>query len=440
MHMRVQPTTTPTLLRMEQQFGGNWAPPPEEPKKRRKPPRCSWLRDLPWPVRAVGAVMFVMFLVDALLSGDAEFAGEPMSVMVLAALGSGTFSLARSLRLTGLDVSHEATDGVDGVVSWAHALLYVRGRHPGVGPNGTDPLCAEFFPWPTWHVQSVAPVERLVCGDAEWAPYLDAEDRKAQAKCWKKTCDDVLGPMRGCAARAPGRRDDGADYDRCPLPVAPRPVIVARHPLRTIESLVAGFCPVSETTGRAAGAAGPHFVPGPARAAAALLGPDAPKPLDLDHLATVSCAEALARYWRAYYAALLPLVDAGDASLVAREDADATCAVVEHAAQPERPWPENPRLAAAKRACAGKRFASLRVLLPFLRQELKDFLRDGWNNDYDNHLNGPKKATGLRGLGRPRHDAPPHVDLSWADLRAWDPALAADIAAIARRFGYDDAP
>ena len=103
MHMRVQPTTTPTLLRMEQQFGGNWAPPPEEPKKRRKPPRCSWLRDLPWPVRAVGAVMFVMFLVDALLSGDAEFAGEPMSVMVLAALGSGTFSLARSLRLKGLD-------------------------------------------------------------------------------------------------------------------------------------------------------------------------------------------------------------------------------------------------------------------------------------------------------------------------------------------------
>ena len=441
-----QPTTTPTLLRLE--ATGNWKAPPEDlsktAKRRSRHGWCGWFREMPWPIRVVSGVLVLVFLMDLLLNSEAEFDGEPMAVMVLGSLGSGTFSLARSLRLHGLDVSHEATDGVDGVVSWAHALMYLGGRPPAtVAWNGTalDPLCVEFFPWPTWHVQSVAPIERLVCGDAEWAPFLDAAERRAQENCWRKTCGDVLGDLRGCAVPevggGPGHHHLGAPRG-CPLPVAERPVVLTRHPLRTIESLVAGFCPAAGEAPTDAAGARP-FVAAPAKAAARLLGPDAPRPLDLEALEALPCARQLAEYWRSYYAALAPLVARGDAALVAREDGDATCEIVRHVRSPREPWKPNPRVAAAKKACKGKRLASAGQWVPYLRQELNDLLRDGWNNDYDNHLNGPKKKKGLRGLGG-RRDAPPHVDISWADLRDWDAGLAADIAALARTFGYDDAP
>lgn len=438
--MMNQPTTTPTLLRMEAE--GGWKEP--APAKRvKKKKRC--LHWVPWPLKIVIGLILILFAMDLLLESGAEFDGQPLSVAVIASLGSGSFTMARELRLMGLDVSHEATAGADGFVSWAHALMYLKPPPQEPKPKGrgahhhrnhtTDGLCREFFPFPTWHVESIAPLERSVCGDAEWAPYLDAADQQALSTCWRDACGDVMKAWRGCGYQAPGRDgaavdwNDGGYDDQCPIPLAPKPIVLVRHPLRNIESLVAVNCPAAELSGtRPRGGA----LPPVAAAIARLLPPGA---LDETALAAMPCAQSVATAHAAYSEALAALVDAGTASLVRRERADAPCAVVERASQPAPPWKANARLERAKRYCHGAAGSGFRLWPAYLRQELDDFLRDGFDNDYENHLNGPEPAK-LRGK-KPKA-TPPHVALDWPAIEAWDAGLATDLRRLAAKFGYAD--
>ena len=190
---------------------------------------------------------------------------------------------------------------------------YVHGPDNDLQYWGLDyPPLSAHFSWAVgrlaqaWHPQLVFAEARRACGEERAATVRGGAGRRAAA-CWRDACPRRAPRWRGCAAAS-----------ACPVRFAAKPVVLVRHPLRTVESLVAGFCRGDARF--AADSAGEP--PNQLKAAARLLAG-----LDEAALGRESCALGFARYWRAYYAALEPLVAAG-AALVRAEDDDYACAIV----------------------------------------------------------------------------------------------------------------
>ena len=375
---------SPPLFRRRKASG---VPPRPPPPRRRRGGGGACCRPATVGLGVSAALYVVVFV--ALLSRDPSYDGGAMEVAVLGSMGSGTVATSRRLRALGLDVTHETTAGADGVVSWLHALLYL----PPLAGNATDPLCAGSLR-NAWHPQLVFAETRRACGEERAATVRGGAGRRAAA-CWRDACPRRAPRWRGCAAAS-----------ACPVRFAAKPVVLVRHPLRTVESLVAGFCRGDARF--AADSAGEP--PNQLKAAARLLAG-----LDEAALGRESCALGFARYWRAYYAALEPLVAAG-AALVRAEDDDYACAIVAAVAARAPPAPRLDRAAAACGSDGAMRLA--RTWVHRLRGAFEAAGEDGPLRDHENRRNGG----GVRATWRAIGDA--------------DRDLAVDMLRLAKAFGY----
>mmetsp|Transcript_44536 Transcript_44536/g.110372 ORF Transcript_44536/g.110372 Transcript_44536/m.110372 type:complete len:372 (+) Transcript_44536:132-1247(+) len=145
---------------------------------------------------------------------------EPRQLLVVGSQASGTSQTAATLAKLGLEVKHEAADAStsfcrDGSVSWFHGIRFLEGEPSNKslallcsGPTGK----MGFHP---------AAFRRSSCSY-----------RKQWDACWERECKEVISESWGCAV-TPGRT--------CEMPFE-KTLLQARHPLRTMESLVVKFC------------------------------------------------------------------------------------------------------------------------------------------------------------------------------------------------------
>jgi len=421
-----------------QKTDGRTSSSPEAPDPLRKTSVVSTLAKIlvlaiKWGVLA-SVLGFYAFLGHTFLAAAPPDDGSER-IAILATMGAGTVALTKDLRALGLDVRHESSDGIDGAVSWAHALLYLPKTAPTDAYNVThDPLCRKFFPR-AWHPHLVANDVRC---PRDYYVELTTPGAHAARRCWRKACAAAIPRWRGCALAEEASATN--NVTTCAVNFGREPVVVARHPLRTVASLVSGFC--------REGSINDTHVPDQVVAAARLLGVPA-----LEEAS--SCAEGLARYWLAYYAAL---ADRGFAPKVLRREDVSACDVVAAALRTT----DNPRLRRAAAICAlpdgsVERFARtlrprLRALFDAAREEgLLQALFFGANRR--NARNWGTRLSDwtlwLRGYGRVSRAelaARSKLTLTWADLER---LLAADgeasvIPAMKRlaedRFGFAPEP
>mmetsp|Transcript_2851 Transcript_2851/g.8594 ORF Transcript_2851/g.8594 Transcript_2851/m.8594 type:complete len:395 (-) Transcript_2851:195-1379(-) len=345
---------------------------------RGSPEEDNW-PDLRRSLREMAIGLTVAFLYALYLgSRPAYEVAKAPKIAVLGSMGSGTRSLTRDLRRYGLEVAHERTD-FDGAVSWLHVLLYAEDDLKRLVPKRRRSPLSDVGPvLGAWHVRNVA-VDAVAddffdeCGVALFngtcaATKEDAKDRSDQAlKRWV-----------GCAARGD-----------CPKPFAATPVVVVRHPLRTIESMARHFCPSDGYTTL------PQL-----RVAEAVLDRFVSKK-------SSGCVEDLAAYWRAYYSATLKL----NATFMQRETTRA-CDVLRVLNN------TTPRFRRASYFCKPSRFYSFRQLAIVLRELVRDYKAGALFSD-----------DALSEI---------HPSLTWSTLSFTDPALVTDLQSMARHFGYDD--
>ena len=177
-------------------------------------------------------------------------ATDQRQLLIVGTQSSGTANTVDRLVRLGLEVSHEQASGMvtsahDGTASWLHGVRYLNGTAPPafarwlcerkhfrtgfLGPSTFQPPAHSCVSW------AGALLARLLVtlpgsdglGGLEWA-----EQQLADRACWAHECEAVVRATWGCAARDQG----------CTMPFA-RTLLQARHPLRTLESLVVKLCP-----------------------------------------------------------------------------------------------------------------------------------------------------------------------------------------------------
>ena len=144
----------------------------------------------------------------------------PRQVLIVGSQSSGTSQLAASLQDLGLEVEHEHSDARwafcrDGTVSWFHGLRFL----PGAPQD--EPLTRICSRW--WDNIGFHPAMYRT-------PRRGCSYRSKWSQCWSAECKDILSGEWGCGLR-----------QSCETPFR-RNLLAVRHPLRTLESLVAKFC------------------------------------------------------------------------------------------------------------------------------------------------------------------------------------------------------
>mmetsp|Transcript_20902 Transcript_20902/g.67325 ORF Transcript_20902/g.67325 Transcript_20902/m.67325 type:complete len:447 (-) Transcript_20902:187-1527(-) len=347
--------------------------------------------DLRRSLREFGLGLLAAFLYAlAIASFPArDVPGAGPAIAVLGAMGSGTRSLATDLRRLGLDVGHEVT-GKDGAVSWLHVLLFDdvddladKGAAAARRKKRRKALCADFVEG-AWHPQNLA-IDEVACAPEK------GNRGDVVRRCWRQRCDAAMARWIGC-----GKRGD------CPLAAfrgssketSAAPVVLVRHPLRTIESLARHFCP------RNSG----DLPEAQLKVISAVLG------TTKKTKAKVTCVEHFARYYRDYYA----VAARNTTSVVLRRETTTACDVANLYKDVD-----HPRLERAVHFCKS-RMPSFRYVAYVLRQFVVDLktgalLSDGALDETKLHLSWETLATAL--------DDQPLVD---------------DLRRLARTFGYDD--
>lgn len=272
---------------------------------------------------------------------------------ILGTMGAGTVAMEDDLRRLGIEATHEVTLGADGVVSWLHVALYSN--------RTRDELCSEFLPQ-AFHPQLLFVELRNFCGQKE--------------NCWKQNCPKALERWRGCALRG-----------ECPIPFTSRPVVVVRHPLRTIESL-GDFCDSAKMI-----------------AAERVLGLD---------LVDSSCLSQLAKYWLAFYEPF------AESRVYRREDLDG-CELVSILAA-DGGQRNNTRIQFAQRACRGDLSAQFWRSAYVARQMVNRLKSEGY--------------AGLSYDSNSRYDREKKRTLLWTDIPLEERKR---VAVVASRLGYKDA-
>ena len=325
-------------------------------------------------LKEFGMGLFIAFMYALYLASrpSTEISGSP-KLAVLATMGSGTRALTREFRRLGLDMAHESTD-LDGAVSWLHLLLYNEAPS-----KDAKSLCDDVVPG-AWHPQTL---------------FLDVDcpiDYGNSSKCWLKKCHGALDRWIGCASRGD-----------CPRPFHKEPLVMVRHPLRTIESLVRHFCTDDFETPRNLHVANAVVgLPWPTK-----------KPLwqKKKPLWKAPCVEKYASYWRAYYDRFHP----SNTTILQRENTTACDFLLAFNTTLDL---THPRFKRAVHFCNGGRIPSFRNTAFILRELIADF-----------------KAGDLFETSKPG------IALTWDTIAQFnDVRLVDDLARLARRFGYDDAP
>lgn len=136
------------------------------------------------------------------------------ALLVVSSQASGTRTVAAALNACGLEVGHEASDATrhfvrDGTISSLHALLMLENVD-------VRELCEN---GKLFHVFHPSTFEHSKC-----------DPRFATTKCEIKQCFETLERFVGCALR-----------DDCPARFHKK-ILLVRHPLRLLESLVVKYC------------------------------------------------------------------------------------------------------------------------------------------------------------------------------------------------------
>ncbi|EOD08076.1 hypothetical protein EMIHUDRAFT_249220 [Emiliania huxleyi CCMP1516] len=164
------------------------------------------------------------------------------ALLVVGTPSSGTTQMTKALRELGLQVAHENSDSIgtvcrDGTVSWIHGAL--RFSEIGDGSERASlvgALCAR--PRPNslgpWRIDGGAWGNGLSCAvrGTPWGP------------CWQAECERVLRREIGCA------RGGGGGSPRCTSPFRAT-LLQVRHPLHTIASMLAAYCHGQDTAAAA---------------------------------------------------------------------------------------------------------------------------------------------------------------------------------------------
>ena len=150
-------------------------------------------------------------------------------VLIVGTISGGTSQVAHDLKkLVDLEVCHESSETTrhfcrDGTVSWFHGLRFLPRENSETSQ----------------HVESLAKICTNFTKNMGFHPrmYRDTSGcslRNEWSKCWTRECVDLLHAEWGCA---------WTEKDvPCQTPYAVT-LHQVRHPLRTIESLMAKFCP-----------------------------------------------------------------------------------------------------------------------------------------------------------------------------------------------------
>eukprot|EP00977_Amphora_coffeiformis_P029139 scaffold38993_cov183-Amphora_coffeaeformis.AAC.4 len=158
-------------------------------------------------------------------------------VLIVGTISGATTQVAHDLQyLMDLEVCHETSETTrhfcrDGTVSWFHGIRFL--------PRAKDQMK---------HVKSMADLCTNFTENMGFHPrmYRDTSECSLQtkwSKCWARECVDLLHAEWGCAWVDDSTPQTAIDpATPCQTPYATT-LHQARHPLRTIESLLAKFCP-----------------------------------------------------------------------------------------------------------------------------------------------------------------------------------------------------
>ncbi|KAK1740010.1 hypothetical protein QTG54_008960 [Skeletonema marinoi] len=175
---------------------------------------------------------------------------DSRQLLIVGTISSGTSQVAQDLKNNlGLEIGHENAETSwsfvrDGTVSWFHGIRYIP--RPGMDVNAktnnsggenilflsqVKDLCRELQPQMGFH------------------PFMFRDGkcslRQSWGDCWRGECEDIVQEEWGCGLRSRNdKRDDNKLHQRrddCETPFN-KVLHQVRHPLRTIESLVAKFC------------------------------------------------------------------------------------------------------------------------------------------------------------------------------------------------------
>jgi hypothetical protein len=153
---------------------------------------------------------------------------EPRQVLILGSMSSGTLQVQHELtKHLRLEIGHESSNTHsefvrDGTISWIQVMRYLEPPTTKEAQmTAMTNLCASFTPSMGFHPAMYGP-SKLKCSQRNtWDP------------CWSKECSKIVQQEWGCALKTTSHQ--------CITPFA-KVLHQVRHPLRTIESLVAKFC------------------------------------------------------------------------------------------------------------------------------------------------------------------------------------------------------
>ncbi len=176
---------------------------------------------------------------------------EERALLIVGFMSSGTKQMTQELQSLGFEVQHEQSDARrylcrDGTVSWAHAIRFLRYESETARLAAVSNLCASAgivgFSFAFFDAVNECQTPRQQ--DV-------ASKRWDWDACWSSHCKRVLTQELSCAVEEHQPPRGGSA--RCFTPFA-RTLLQVRHPLRNLESLVAGYCASEDTVERAAAA------------------------------------------------------------------------------------------------------------------------------------------------------------------------------------------
>lgn len=231
---------------------------------------------------------------------------DPRPLLVVGSMSSGTSQVAHQLAAMGLEIGHELSDTLwypvrDGTVSWFHGIRYLP-RTVAVLQYSIPTICESFLPSMGFHP---AMFRASPCGS-----FGTVSAASTWSSCWRRECHQLLYKEWGCALpthpniRNQQERGEEEEFDKNLHPLLSQPCLTpfhrvlhqVRHPLRTIESLVAKFC-INGTEGQVQ----PSFQ----RVTYALFFPGT----NMSDVTPWSCIETAARYMVQYNRAMMDAME-----------------------------------------------------------------------------------------------------------------------------------
>ena len=141
-------------------------------------------------------------------------------VLIVGSQSSGTSQLAAGLQELGLEVEHESSDARwsfcrDGTVSPFHGVRFLDAKPTN---QSLAQICSQWFLNMGFHPAMFR------------SPRHGCSYRSKWSRCWRAECINLLSSEWGCGLDA-----------SCETPYLST-LLLVRHPLRTLESLVSKFC------------------------------------------------------------------------------------------------------------------------------------------------------------------------------------------------------